>query len=248
MPTNVLIVESAQDVAESICEKLKQAGLSPLVASDAETGWQLMSAVLPDVVLLNWILTNQSGASFANQLRFNSATRNIPIVMLGSRSNKRRDANRLYDELVMDANGYVTHPQRLDEVIAAVVAVMRQRQIPRLTDDAISLGGLTLDPSTRQVYVNRNGAQTVLTVGPTELRLLYFLMTHPNRVFSRTQLRDEVWGERIFANDRTVDTYVKRLRASLRLGACDSMIEAVHGVGYRLVSRDATKPASAIKI
>jgi two-component system phosphate regulon response regulator PhoB len=231
---NVLIIESSQDIAQSISENLRKAGLCTLVALDSVRAWQLLATVLPDVVLLNWLLANQSGASVANQLRSNPATKHIPIVMLGARKDRRRD-----DDLVMNVDGHVTHTQRYDEIVAAVIAVRRQRQIPRLTDKAVSLGGLTLDPATRRVYVERAGVRTMLSVGPTELRLLYFLMTHPERIFTQNQLQEEVWGGRIFFGERTVYTYVARLRASLRPGRCDCMIEAIHRVGYRFVSTGA---------
>jgi two-component system phosphate regulon response regulator PhoB len=237
MSTNVLIVESTPTIADSIREHSNRAGLFALIAPDTAKAWELLSTVLPDVVLVNWILTDQSGASFANQLHLNPVTKGIPFIMLGSRRDRRRDAQASHHELVTNADGYVTQPQRHEKVIAQVFAVLRRRQAPRLTDKAICLGGLSLDPSTREVSVKRGDVHILLTVGPTELRLLYFFMTHSNRVFTRTQLRDAVWSDRDLADERTVYSYVTRLRASLRPGRCDFMIEAVHGVGYRFVSQ-----------
>lgn len=143
-----------------------------------------------------------------------------------------------------EADGHVTHAQRYDEIVAAVIAVQRQRQIPRLTDEAVRSGCLMLDPASRKVYVDRAGTQTILAVGPAEFRLLYFLMTHADRIFTPDQLQQEVWGEHAFSSDRTVRTYVTRLRTSLRAGNCDSMLETVHRVGYRFTSTGTARPAS----
>jgi two-component system, OmpR family, phosphate regulon response regulator PhoB len=241
MLTNVLIVESESRIAESLSDQLRRTGFSSTVARNAEDAWQLMSVVLPDLILLNWILANRSGATLANQLRLDPKTKHIPIVMLGNHKNKRRDVDVLYDELAVDADGYIVKPERHEEVTAGIAAALRQRQIPRLTDEPLSVGTLTLDPSVRRVYVIQDGERIVLPVGPTELRLLYFFMTHPERLFSRTDLQDEVWDDRNFRDERTVSTYVERLRASLRPGACDYMIEVVRGLGYRFSNATAAK-------
>jgi two-component system, OmpR family, phosphate regulon response regulator PhoB len=188
-----------------------------------------MSVVLPDLILLNRMLPGTEGGSFARQLRENMHTRNVPFIMLGACKNERRDLHERYSDL----DDCVARPSQQEELISRVAAVLRQRRIPRLSDEAVSINGLSLEPSSRRVLMSVRGAKLVLHVGPTELRLLYFFMTHPDRVYSRTDLLEHVWGGRDFLNERSVDSYVKRLRASLRPGACDHMIESVRGFGYR---------------
>jgi two-component system phosphate regulon response regulator PhoB len=233
MPINILIVESDKTIAEPIQGHLTRFGYSSVVAADVLSAWQLMSVVLPDVVLLNWILRKESGANLANQMRLDSDTKHVPIVMLGYRSSKRRSAAGFHEELVRDADGYVSNPGRYDDVSSSIGSALRQRQIPRLTDEPVSVGGLSLNPATRQVYGNREGTQIILTVGPTELRLLYFFMTHPERVYTKAELLGEVWGDQSSIDQKTVSTYVKRLRTALRPAGRDYSIQAVRSFGYR---------------
>jgi len=236
MPINILIAESAISTAESIRGHLARLGNSIAVAQDAAHAWRLMSVVLPDIVLVNWILRSESGATLSNQMRANSNTKHVPIVMLGPRRNRRRSIDALYEELAVDVDGYVANPTQHEEISAAVGAALRQRQIPRLTDEPVSIGGLSLHPASRRVFADQSGTQIVLSVGPTELRLLYFFMTHPGRVYTKVELLDEVWGDRTKISERTISTYVKRLRTALKPADRAWMIEAVRTFGYRFAS------------
>ena len=226
---NVLIIENAALVAESIRANLTRAGLSAAVADSAERARDMMSVVLPDLILLNWSLPGQPDGRFATQLRANVHTQNVPLIIMGDYEDWRRTADRFR----ITVDGYVARPWQREELIARVGAVLRLRQIPRLTDEAVSLGGLTIDPATRKVLVDRDGIEVLLPVGPTELRLLYFFMTNPDRLFSRAQLMEQVWGGYDLRDERSVDGYVRRLREALKPGACNRMIEAVRGFGYR---------------
>ena len=230
MRRNVLIVENAELIAESISAYLTRAGLSVAVADCAESARKMISVVLPDLILLNWMLPGQTGGSFATHLRANVHTQHVPLIMIGDPKEKRRTVVNSR----VTADGHIARPWQREELIARVMAVLRRRQIPRLTDEAVTGGGLYVDPATRKVLFERDGTQLLLRVGPTELRLLYFLMTNPGRVFSRAQLMEHVWGDQDLLDERSVDGYVKRLRNALKPGACDKMIEAVRGFGYRL--------------
>jgi two-component system phosphate regulon response regulator PhoB len=226
---NVLIVENAAPVAESIRANLTQAGLSAAVADSAEGAREMISVVLPDLILLNWVLPGEPDGRFATQLRANVHTQNVPLIIMGDCENWRRTADRFR----ITVDGYVAKPWQRGELIARVGAVLRLRQIPRLTDEAVSLGGLTIDPATRRVLVERDGTKLVLPVGPTELRLLYFLMTNPNRIIRRAELMEQVWSGQDLRDERSVDGYVRRLRGALQAGASDKMIKAVRGFGYQ---------------
>jgi two-component system phosphate regulon response regulator PhoB len=169
---------------------LQRVGHLAAIADDAEQAWALMSVVLPDLILLNRMLPRTEGGSFARQLRENMHTRNVPFIMLGACKNERRDLYERYSDL----DDCVARPSQQEELISRVAAVLRQRQIPRLTDEAVSINGLSLEPSSRKVLMSAHGAKLVLHVGPTELRLLYFFMTHPDRVYSRTDLLEAIFS------------------------------------------------------
>ena len=226
MPANVLVVEDEPAIQELIAINLEYAGHSVLRARDAEEATQMVREVLPDVVLLDWMLPGQSGPAFARSLRDNERTRDIPIIMLTARGT---EADKI-SGLESGADDYVTKPFSPRELMARIKAVLRRRS-PQLTDEAVEIAGLRLDPVTHRVSAD---AQP-LELGPTEFRLLHFLMTHPERVHSRTQLLDQVWGDHVFVEERTVDVHIRRLRKSLEPAGCDRLVETVRGSGYRLV-------------
>lgn len=184
--------------------------------------------MLPDLILLNWTVPGTEGGVFAQQLRQNKHTQNVPFIVLGDWEAKRHLTNERY----VDAEGFVVRPSLQGELLARVGAILRRRQIPRLTDEPVSVNGLTLDPASRKVSMTSCNKTLELRVPPTEFRLLYFFMTHPGRVYSRAELLDQVWGGREFLDEHSVNTYVRRLRSSLQPGACHEMIEAVRGFGY----------------
>ncbi len=224
MPVNVLVVEDEPAIQELIAVNLEHAGHRVTRAKDAETALGLVRGTLPDLLLIDWMLPGMSGASLAKQLRQDERTRQIPIIMLTARSAEQDKIAGLE----AGADDYVTKPFSPKELVARIKAVLRRRA-PQATDDPVQSAGLRLDPATRRVF----GDSTLLDLGPTEFRLLHFLMTHAERVHSRAQLLDRVWGDHVFIEERTVDVHIRRLRKSLEPTGHDRLIETVRGAGYR---------------
>lgn len=229
MPSNILIVEDEPAISELISVNLQHAGHYPIRAYNAEQALTLMNDVLPDLVLLDWMLPGQSGVAFARELRANERTKQVPIIMLTARSEEQDKVMGLE----VGADDYVTKPFSPKELMARIKAVLRRRA-PQLTEDVVDVSGLRLDPVTHRVTSRQEEHEIKLDLGPTEFRLLHFLMTHPERVHSRSQLLDHVWGDHVFVEERTVDVHIKRLRAALKPAGFDAMIETVRGSGYRL--------------
>lgn len=221
----VLVVEDESAIAELIAINLRHAGFEVTLAENADQAQMAVDAVLPDLVLLDWMLPGQSGVALARRWRGEARTKELPIIMLTARA----DESDKVAGLDAGADDYLTKPFSTQELLARIRAVLRRR-VPEALDSAVEVGGLRLDPSTRRV--SRNGVD--LKLGPTEFRLLHFLMTHPERVHSRAQLLDRVWGDHVFIEERTVDVHVKRLRESL--GEAAPMVETVRGAGYRLTA------------
>ncbi|GAB3627119.1 phosphate regulon transcriptional regulatory protein PhoB [Pandoraea terrae] len=229
MPSSILIVEDEPAISELISVNLQHAGHYPIRAYNAEQALTLISDVLPDLVLLDWMLPGKSGVTFARELRANERTKHVPIIMLTARSEEQDKVMGLE----IGADDYVTKPFSPKELMARIKAVLRRRA-PQLTEDVVSVSGLKLDPATHRVTSHQEGNEIKLDLGPTEFRLLHFFMTHPERVHSRSQLLDQVWGDHVFVEERTVDVHIKRLRAALKPAGFDAMIETVRGSGYRL--------------
>jgi len=224
MAATILVVEDEPAIQELIAYNLKQAGYQPLRADNAEQAMNLVQNALPDLVLLDWMLPGQSGIDFARRLRSDRRTRTVPIIMLTART----DEQDKLTGLDTGADDYITKPFSPRELNARIKAVLRRRA-PQMTDDVVELGGLKLDPSSHRI--SGNGEPVVL--GPTEFRLLHFLMTHPERVHSRTQLLDQVWGDHVFVEERTVDVHIRRLRKALEPTNLDRLVQTVRGTGYR---------------
>lgn len=224
MAATVLVVEDEPAIQELIAYNLKQAGHQPLRADNAEQAMNLVQNALPDLVLLDWMLPGQSGIDFARRLRTDKRTRTVPIIMLTARS----DEQDKLTGLDTGADDYITKPFSPRELNARIKAVLRRRA-PQMTDDMVQLGGLKLDPASHRI--SGNGEPVIL--GPTEFRLLHFLMTHPERVHSRTQLLDQVWGDHVFVEERTVDVHIRRLRKALEPTELDRLVQTVRGTGYR---------------
>ena len=224
MAATILVVEDEPAIQELIAYNLKQAGHQPLRADNAEQAMNLVQNALPDLVLLDWMLPGQSGIDFARRLRSDKRTRTVPIIMLTARS----DEQDKLTGLDTGADDYITKPFSPRELNARIKAVLRRRA-PQMTDDLVQLGGLKLDPASHRI--SGNGEPVVL--GPTEFRLLHFLMTHPERVHSRTQLLDQVWGDHVFVEERTVDVHIRRLRKALEPTSHDRLIQTVRSAGYR---------------
>jgi two-component system phosphate regulon response regulator PhoB len=195
-----------------------------LRASTAEAAITLVKNALPDLVLLDWMLPGASGLDVARRLRSDERTRQIPIIMLTARSDEQDKVSGLE----AGADDYITKPFSPRELLARIKAVLRRRA-PQMTDDAVEVHGLRLDPITHRV----SGQGETIDLGPTEFRLLHFFMTHAERVHSRAQLLDQVWGDHVFVEERTVDVHIRRLRSALENSGHDDLIQTVRGTGYR---------------
>ena len=226
--SRILVVEDEAAIAELIAINLRHAGHAVTLAVDAEEAQAAVDGVLPDLVLLDWMLPGQSGMALAKRWRSQARTRELPVIMLTARV---EEADKIAG-LDAGADDYLTKPFSTNELMARIRAVLR-RKLPESLDTAVNIGALQLDPSTRRVTSRGNEVK----LGPTEFRLLHFLMTHPERVHSRAQLLDRVWGDHVFIEERTVDVHVKRLREALNPVQCAHMIETVRGAGYRLTQQ-----------
>lgn len=226
--SRVLVVEDESAIAELISINLRHAGYDVTIASDADQAQIEVDGVLPDLVVLDWMLPGQSGLVLAKRWRGQARTRELPIIMLTARA----EEGDLISGLDAGADDYLTKPFSTNELLARIRAVLR-RKAPEALDTLVDVAGLRLDPATRRV--SRDDRE--VRIGPTEFRLLHFLMTHPERVHSRAQLLDRVWGDHVFIEERTVDVHVKRLREALDPVGCARMIETVRGAGYRLTQQ-----------
>ena len=225
MKANVLIVEDESPILELLALNISQAGYNPLRAISAEHAEKLINEALPDIILLDWMLPGMSGIDFAKKLRSNALTKSIPIIMLTARSDELDKVKGLE----VGADDYITKPFSPRELNARIKAVLR-RKAPELTEDLLEINGLKLDPISHRV----SGNNKPLEMGPTEFRLLHFFMSNPERVYSRSQLLDKVWGSQIFIEDRTVDVHIRRLRNILTQSQHEGLIQTVRGSGYRL--------------
>ena len=230
--SHILVVEDESAIAELISINLRHAGFEVTIAGTAEQAQAAVNGELPDLIILDWMLPGQSGVALAKRWRGEARTRELPVIMLTARAD---EADKITG-LDAGADDYLTKPFSTNELMARIRALLR-RKAPEALDAAVEVGALTIDPTTRRE--TRGDAE--VTVGATEFRLLHFFMTHPERVHSRAQLLDRVWGDHVFIEERTVDVHVKRLREALSPVQCAAMIETVRGAGYRL-----TQQASAI--
>lgn len=222
--SRVLVVEDESAIAELISLNLRHAGYEVTVVGDSARALAEVDRVLPDLILLDWMLPGMSGLELARRLRKEELSREIPIIMLTARGEEMDRVNGL--EAGVD--DYVVKPFSTRELVARIKAVLRRSQ----GDDGsgvVELGGLRIDGPAHRVFA---GEQAV-AIGPTEYRLLYFFMTHPERVYSRTQLLDHVWGGSVYVEERTVDVHIRRLRKTLEPWQLDAMVQTVRGTGYR---------------
>lgn len=223
MVPRVLIVEDEPGIAELIAVNLRHNGFAPKWVADATTAQLEMDAMLPAVVLLDWMLPGQSGLALAKKWRADSRTKQVPILMLTARS---EEGDKIMG-LDAGADDYITKPFSPSELLARIRAVLRRRA-PEQVNDRTVMGELTLDAATHRVTYK----EVPLKLGPTEFKLLHYLMKHSERVHARGLLLDRVWGDHVYIEERTVDVHVKRLREAL--GDAGVMLETVRGVGYRL--------------
>lgn len=224
MATQILIVEDEPAIQALITYALEQAGYAVLQAQNAEKALEMINEKLPDLVLLDWMLPKMSGVEFARLIRRKERTKLLPIIMLTARV----DESDKVSGLEIGADDYITKPFSPRELVARIKAVLRRR-LPERSDELIEINELRLDPTTHRVSV----CDHEVTLGPTEFRLLYFLMTHAERVYTRGQLLDRVWGDHVFVEDRTVDVHIRRLRKALEIVEKEKLLQTVRGSGYR---------------
>jgi two-component system phosphate regulon response regulator PhoB len=230
MTHRILIVEDEPSIAELIAINLSHAGFEVEKAMQTEIALVSMREQLPSLVILDWMLPGKSGVQFAKELRANERTRSLLILMLTAKS---EEADKVLG-LDSGADDYVTKPFSPKELVARVNALLR-RQTPSQESGPLAVGPIRLDPvSHRATAVWPNEQPKIIPLGPTEYRLLQFLMSNPERVHSRTNLLDQVWGSEVYIEERTVDVHIKRLRAALAPVDCDRFIETVRGSGYRI--------------
>jgi two-component system phosphate regulon response regulator PhoB len=229
MSAKILIVEDEPAIQELLAFNVTQAGFRALQAEDADGAWRQIHSDLPDLILLDWMLPGTSGVALAKQLRADERAKNVPIIMLTARGDERDKISGLES----GADDYITKPFSPRELMARIRAVLR-RNVTRKPDDIVSAGGLELSPAAHRVSARGSMVQ----LGPTEFRLLHFFMTHAERVHSRAQLLDQVWGTQAFVDERTVDVHIRRLRAALETTGMDKVIQTVRGSGYRFSADD----------
>ena len=225
MSATILVVEDEPQVQELLAVNLEHAGHRVLRAASAEEAENAIRGELPDVLILDWMLPGESGVTLTRRLRAEERTRELPILMLTARAMEQDKVSGLD----AGADDYLTKPFSPKELAARIKAVLRRRA-PQLADDVVEIGGLRLDPAARRV--SAGGA--VVELAPTEFRLLHFLMTHPERIYTRAQVLDHVWGDHVFIEERTVDVHIRRLRKALEPSGHDRLIDTVRGSGYGL--------------
>ena len=225
MSASVLVVEDEPQIQELVAVNLEHFGHRVRRASSAEEAEAAIRSALPDVVVLDWMLPGESGLAFARRLRADARTRDLPILMLTARAME-------HDKIVgleAGADDYLTKPFSPKELAARIKAVLRRRA-PQLSGDVVEVEGLRLDPASHRVTAGDQRLQ----LSPAEFKLLHFLLTHPGRVYSRAQLLDQVWGDHVYIEERTVDVHIRRLRKALEPTGHHALIDTVRGAGYGL--------------
>jgi len=225
MSASVLVVEDEPQIQELVAVNLEHFGHRVRRASTAEEAEAAIRSALPDVVVLDWMLPGESGLAFARRLRADARTRDLPILMLTARAMEQDKISGLE----AGADDYLTKPFSPKELAARIKAVLRRRA-PQLSGDVVEVEGLRLDPASHRVTAGDHR----LTLSPAEFKLLHFLLAHPGRVYSRTQLLDQVWGDHVYIEERTVDVHIRRLRKALEPTGHDKLIDTVRGAGYGL--------------
>jgi two-component system phosphate regulon response regulator PhoB len=229
MRGKILIVEDEAAIRQMVCLALSQAGYECLEAVDAKQAQDTIVAQVPDLILLDWMLPQESGVDYARRLRREKLTQNIPIIMLTARTEEEDKVKGLDS----GADDYITKPFSTRELQARIKALLR-RTSPHATEESVEVDGLALDPVTHRVLAQ---GKTV-DLGPTEFRLLHFFMTHPERVHSRERLLNGVWGDNVYVEERTVDVHIRRLRKALTPTGHDRLIQTVRGAGYRFSAQE----------
>lgn len=228
MPSRILIVEDEAPIREMLAFVMEQHGYQPVEAADYNAALERLVEPYPDMIILDWMLPGGSGVQFARKVKGTEYLKHIPIIMLTARGEEEDKIKGLE----VGADDYMTKPFSPKELIARMRAVFR-RVNPTSLDEPLEVEGLKLDPVSHRVSTHEDP----LDMGPTEFRLLHFFMTHPERVYSREQLLDHVWGTNVYVEDRTVDVHIRRLRKALESHGHDRLVQTVRGVGYRFSAR-----------
>ena len=224
MQKHILIVEDEPAIRDMVAFALRKAGMEPAHAADARAAQGMIAERVPDLILLDWMLPGMSGLDLARRLRKEDLTRDVPIIMLTARG---EETDRV-GGLEAGVDDYVVKPFSPRELIARINAVMRRTHGVD-SDGVVAIGPLRIDSSAHRVYAN----DAIVPIGPTEYRLLHFFMTHAERVYSRSQLLDYVWGGSVYVEERTVDVHIRRLRKTLEPFGCQDLVQTVRGAGYR---------------
>lgn len=228
MARRILVVEDETAIREMICFVLEQNGFQPIEAEDYDSALSFLIDPYPDLVLLDWMIPGGSGLQVIKQMKRESNTRDIPVIMLTAKGEEEDKVQGLET----GADDYVIKPFSPKELVARVKAILR-RLSPMSAEDIIEFNGLGLDPVSHRV----TSQDKPIDMGPTEFKLLHFFMTHPERVYSREQLLNYVWGTNVYVEDRTVDVHIRRLRKAIEEDGHDRMIQTVRGTGYRFSAR-----------
>ncbi len=229
MTTSILIVEDEAAIREMVRFALERVGFACREAADSERALVVIADRCPDLALIDWMLPGMSGIDLARRLKREAATKELPLIMLTARG---EEDDRIRG-LEVGADDYITKPFSPRELVARIKAVMRRYQ-PHSGDAPITVNDLSLDTTGHRVTVG----DQVLEMGPTEFRLLLFFMTHAERVYSRTQVLDQVWGSNVYVEERTVDVHIRRLRKALEAQGHDRYIQTVRGAGYRFSAKE----------
>ena len=223
---NILVVDDERAIREMIVMALEKEGFSCAEARDGHKAEVIINEKMPDLVLVDWMMQGLSGVNFIRKLRKNEATRNLPIIMITAKT----EEDDLVQGLESGADDYITKPFSPRALIARINALLRRSDTEHTSHEKLEVKGLVLDSTAHRVQYNG----LALEMGPTEFRLLQFFMQHPDRVFSRAQVLDQVWGDNVYVEERTVDVHIRRLRKALAPSGHDNLIQTVRSAGYRL--------------
>ncbi len=228
MAVKILIIEDEAAIREMVEMSLTAAGFQVFQAESGEEGFSLLNAHVPDLILLDWMLPGMSGIDFARRIKKDPLCSDIPVIMLTARG-EEEDKVRGLDS---GADDFVTKPFSPRELVSRIKAVLR-RAAPMSSEEVVEVDGLRLDPLSHRVTASDQNVE----MGPTEFRLLHFFMTHQERVFTRGQLLDNVWGTNVYVEERTVDVHIRRLRKAIAGSGHDRLVQTVRGAGYRFSAK-----------
>jgi len=231
MQKHILIVDDEPAIREMVAFALRKGDYEPAHAGDAREAQAAIADRVPDLILLDWMLPGVSGLELARRWRRDALTREVPIIMLTARG----EENDRVGGLEAGVDDYVVKPFSARELLARIRAVMRRSREDD-EDGSVQVGPLRVDGAAHRVFARVENADMPVPIGPTEYRLLHFFMTHPERVYSRSQLLDHVWGGSVYVEERTVDVHIRRLRKTLEPSRMDGMVQTVRGAGYRFSS------------